>query len=69
VSNDWVVRYDSRLFQIDRHSQRPPARAAVQVFEAMDGQVEIRSRDQRMRSHEIAAADVRARRTAPPRAD
>src|SRR5262245_38355403 len=27
VSNDWVVRYDSRFFQIERYSQRPPARA------------------------------------------
>jgi hypothetical protein len=39
----------------------------VQVFEAVDGQVEIRYRDQRMRSHEIAAADVHARRTVTPR--
>jgi transposase len=68
VSTDWVVRYDSRFFQIERQSQRPPARSTVQVFEAADGQVEIRYRDQRMRSHEIAPADVRARHTVTPRA-
>lgn len=68
VSNDWVVRYDSRFFQIERQSQRPPARATVQVFEAVDGQVAIHYRDRPMRCHEIAAADVRARRTATPRA-
>ena len=27
VSNDWVVRYDNRLLQLERQSHRPPARA------------------------------------------
>ena len=27
VSNDWVVRYDNRLFQLERQSHRPPARS------------------------------------------
>jgi hypothetical protein len=44
VSKDWVVRYDSRFFQIERQSRRPAARSSVQVFEAADGQVEIRYR-------------------------
>jgi transposase len=41
VSNDWVVRYDNRYFQIARQSHRPPARSTVQVSEAADGAIEI----------------------------
>src|SRR5262249_47058294 len=40
VSNDWVVRYDNRLFQLERQSGRPPARSHVLVYEAEDGQIE-----------------------------
>ena len=53
VSNDWVVRYDNRYFQLERHSQRPPARATVQVYEAVDGQIEIRYRERVMRWTEL----------------
>jgi transposase len=53
VSNDWVVRYDSRYFQIERQSHHPPARATVQIYEAADGQIEIRYRDRVMRYHEL----------------
>ncbi len=49
VSNDWVVRYDNRLLQIERQSGRPPARSTVRVYEAIDGQLEIRYRDRVMR--------------------
>lgn len=54
VSNDWVVRYDNRLFQLERQSGRPPARGTVVVSEAIDGQVEIRYRDRVMRWTELA---------------
>jgi transposase len=66
VSNDWVVRYDNRYFQLARQSHRPPARATVQVYEAADGQLEIRYRDRVMRWQEIAPESVLARRTASP---
>jgi transposase len=49
VSNDWVVRYDHRLLQLERQSGRPPARSRVLVYEAMDGQLEIRYRGRVMR--------------------
>jgi transposase len=49
VANDWVVRYDNRLFQLARQSGRPPARSTVLVYEALDGQIEIRYRDRVMR--------------------
>lgn len=70
VSNDWVVRYDNRLLQLERQSGRPPARSTVQVYEAPDGQLEVRYRDRRLRWTEVtarpAAAPVRA--PAPPAA-
>ena len=53
VSNDWVVRYDNRLLQLERQSGRPPARSTVLVYEAIDGQLEIRYRDRVMRWTEV----------------
>lgn len=53
VSNDWVVRYDNRLLQLERQSGRPPARSTVLVYEAPDGQLEIRYRDRVMRWTEV----------------
>jgi transposase len=59
VSNDWVVRYDNRYLQIERQSPRPPARATVLVYEAADGQLEIRYRDRVMRWTDVAAPPAR----------
>jgi hypothetical protein len=56
VSNDWVVRYDNRLLQLERQSGHPPARSMVLVREAADGTLEVRYRGQRMRWTEIAPA-------------
>jgi hypothetical protein len=56
VSNDWVVRYDNRLLQLERQSGRPPARSTVLVYEAIDGHLEIRYRDRVMRWTEIQAS-------------
>lgn len=53
VSNDWVVRYDNRLLQLERQSHRPPARSTVQVFEDVVGQLEIRYRGRVMRWTEL----------------
>jgi transposase len=73
VSNDWVVRYDNRLLQLERQSGRPPARSTVLVYEAIDGQLEIRYRDRVLRWTDVmpqpqpdtvkpAAAQVRPER-------
>ena len=62
VSNDWVVRYDNRYFQLERQSDRPPARATVQVYETVDGQIEIRYRARVMRCRELSAETLRATR-------
>ncbi len=68
VSNDWVVRYDNRYFQLERQSHRPPARSTVHVYEAADGQIEIRYRARVMRWHELSAESVLAKQTASPQA-
>jgi transposase len=60
LSNDWVVRYDNRFFQVQRQSPYPPARATVQVREAVDGHIEIRYRNQVMRATEISGAALAA---------
>jgi len=49
VSNDWVVRYDNRFFQLERQSGHAPARSTVVVCENVAGQIEIRYRDRVMR--------------------
>jgi transposase len=71
VSNDWVVRYANRHFQLERQSHQPPARSTVQVFEDAAGQIDIRYRDRRMRWTEIAlptpsASTAVTRPAAPP---
>ena len=66
VSNDWVVRYANRFFQLARQSGRPPARATVCVYENAHGQIEIRYRGRRLQWQEIAAASVVATQTRDP---
>jgi transposase len=65
ISNDWVVRYDNRFFQLERQSPYPPARASVTVREAMNGHIEIRYRDRVMQATEITGTPV-AVPSAPP---
>jgi transposase len=55
LSNDWVVRYDARYFQVARQSGQAPARSTVVVREARDGAIELRYRGHLMQWTEIAA--------------
>ena len=55
LSNDWVVRYDTRYFQVARQSGHAPARSTVLVREARDGAIELRYRGRLMQWTEIAA--------------
>jgi len=41
VSNDWVVRYDSRFFQILPQSNLPPSKKKVTVQKYLDGSIHI----------------------------
>ena len=68
VSNDWVVRYDNRFLQIARQSHHPPARSTVLVYEAADGQIEIRYRTRVMRWQEVPRASLLAKQTTSPQA-
>ena len=66
ISNDWVVRYDNRFFQLTRQSGYAPARSKVQVCEAVDGHVEIRYRDQVMAWQELVTRPRSVAIPSPP---
>src|SRR5262245_2136614 len=60
VSNDWVVRYDNRLFQLTRQRGGPPARSTVQVLEDAAGVIEIRYRGRSIAAREIVALPMKS---------
>ena len=74
VSNDWVVRYHNRLFQLERDSGYAPARSTVVVCEYPAGRIEIRYRNRVMHWTEIGpggtaiALPAADSRVSPPRA-
>lgn len=55
ISNDWVVRYENRWFQLERSSDYPPRQAKVTVCEWEDERIEIRYQGKARPHHEIAA--------------
>ena len=59
LSNDWVIRYDTRYFQVARQSRQAPARSTVLVREAVTGAIEIRYRGRLIRWTEIPAPPPR----------
>lgn len=79
ISNDWVVLYEKRLFQVERQSRNyAPAKAKVTVCEWEDGSIEIEYRGRRLKWEEIAEraapaekpkAARRARRKPEPTAE
>ena len=54
LGNDWVVRHNSRLYQVTRQSRYAPALSKVVVCEWEDGRLEIRYRGKRLGYEEIA---------------
>jgi transposase len=55
LANDWVMRHENRLYQIERQSHRhAPAKSTVLVCEREDGTVEIHYRGQKLQWHPIA---------------
>jgi len=55
IGNDWVVRYESRFLQVNRHgNHQAPAKGKVTVCEWQDGRLEIRYRGQKVLWKEIA---------------
>ena len=70
LSNDGVIRYDTRYFQVARQSHQAPARSTVVVREAVTGAIELRYRGRLIRWTEIPAPPPKptpARIVAPPR--
>lgn len=60
ISNDWVVRYDKRLFQVQAQSRRyAPAQGKVVVSEWQDGTVEIEYRGRQLPWKEIFSVPPR----------
>ena len=59
VSEDWVVRYNNRLLQLERQSQHwAPAKSRVRVRENEAGEVAICYRHQRLGFRELKAASI-----------
>jgi len=60
ISNDWVVRYENRWFQVQRQSRHwAPTRAKVTVCEWQDGSIEIHYRAQKLSWTEIQARQAK----------
>ena len=55
ISNDWVVRYENRYFQLERTSDYPPRQAQVTVCEWEEGRIEIRYQGKARPHREIEA--------------
>jgi hypothetical protein len=64
VSEDWVVRYNNRLLQLERQSQHwAPSRSRVLVRENEAGKIQIRYRDHDLLFHEVPwASTARSKR-------
>jgi len=61
IGNDWVVRYDNRLFQVQAQSRKyAPAQSKVVVCEWQDGTVEIEYRGSKLPWKEIFGTVPRA---------
>ena len=61
VSEDWVVRYQNRLLQLERPSRpRIPAKSRVLVRENEAGEVAIHYRDHRLLFRELKASTARS---------
>ena len=61
LSNDWVVQYDTRYFQVVRQSDQAPARSTVLVRENQAGAIEIRYRGRRLQWTELSAPPSKSR--------
>jgi len=57
ISNDWVVRYENRYFQLERSSDYPPRQAQVTVCEWEHGRIEIRYHGKARPHREISAPE------------
>jgi hypothetical protein len=69
IGNDWVVRYENRLLQVERQNRNwAPARAKVTVCEWQDGSIDIHYRERKLSWTEIEARAVKPAIQPPIRA-
>ena len=66
LSNDWVVQYDTRYFQVVRQSGQAPARSTVLVRETEAGAIDIRYRGRRLQWTELAGPPAKPVPARPP---
>ncbi len=67
ISNDWVVRYDNRLFQVQAQSRKwAPAQGKVVVCEWQDGTIEIEYRGRKLPWKEIFSGPAQVSATLAP---
>ena len=68
ISNDWVVRYDNRFFQVQAQSRKyAPAQGKVMVCQWQEGTIEIEYRGRKLPWKEISSAPPRpSALVAPP---
>ena len=59
ISNDWVVRYENRYFQLERTSDYPPRQAKVTVCEWEEGRIEVRYKNKARPHREIPAPEAK----------
>jgi len=68
LGNDWVVRHDNRLYQVEGGSRNhAPAKSTVVVCEWEDGTMEIHYRSRKLAHHEIEQRPERPEVVAPKR--
>jgi transposase len=60
LSNDWVVQYETRYFQVRPQSRQAPTRSEVLVRENEAGVIEIQYRGRRLAWTELPARPVKA---------
>lgn len=61
IGNDWVVRYENRLFQVEKQSRKyAPAQGKVVVCEWQDGRMEIEYRGRKLPWKEIVLGPQRS---------
>ena len=59
ISNDWVVRYENRYFQLERHTDYPPRQAKITVCQWEDGRIEILYKGKARPQREIEAPQAK----------
>ena len=55
LANDWTFRFETRLFQIQKQNNLPPAKTRIKVLKRMDGSIKVLYRDRPVSFKEISS--------------